>query len=70
MTKKVLQKLRKAMPPKYRDTLAAQFDVTTSYIDQIMRGEKTRHDIIDAAILLAEEHKEYLEAQKLKIKEL
>ena len=70
MTKKELQKLKKSMPPKYRDTLAARVDVTTAYIDQIMRGIRPRHDVIDAAIELATAHKQYLEEQKLKISEL
>lgn len=70
MTKKELQKLRKSMPPKYRHTLATQFDVTGGYIDQIFRGEKPNLAIIDAAIELATAHKQYLEEQKLKIREL
>lgn len=70
MTKKELQKLRKSMPPKYRNTLAAQFDVTPGYIDQVFRGDKKSLLIIDAAIELATAHKQYLEEQKLKISEL
>jgi hypothetical protein len=70
MTKKDLQKLRKSMPPKYRHTLATQFDVTSGYIDQVFRGEKNSISIIDAAIELAAAHKQYLAEQKLKISEL
>jgi len=70
MTEKELAKLKKKLPKGYRETLAEQFDVTTGYIDQILRGEKDRLDVIDAAIAIAEVHKEYLAEQKRKIKKL
>lgn len=70
MTKKELQKLRKAMPPKYRETLSVQFDITAGYVDQIFRGEKNRIDVITTAIELAEAHKEFLAQQKEKIRNL
>jgi len=70
MTKKTLDKLSKNQPPKFRETLADQFNITVGYIDQIFRGEKIRHDVIDAAIKLAEEHKQYLAEQNTKIEQL
>lgn len=70
MTEKELTKLKKKLPKGYRETLAEQFDVTPGYIDQILRGEKDRLDVIDAAIDMAEAHKLYLAEQKRKIKKL
>ena len=70
MTSKELIKLKSAMPPKYRDTLALKFGVSTTYIDMIFRGTHVRHDVIDIAIELALDHKQKLEEQKAKIKSL
>lgn len=70
MTEKELLKLKKKMPKGYRETLAKKFDITVGYIDQIFRGEKERLDVIDAAIGMAEVHKQYLASQKQKIKQL
>lgn len=70
MTEKEIIKLKRKLPKGYRETLAERFDVTTGYIDQILRGEKDRLDVIDAAIAIAEAHKQYLANQKLKIKKL
>lgn len=70
MTKKQLEKLKKKLPPKYRETLAEKFEITTGYVDQILRGEKERLDVIDAAIELAEKHQQYLAEQKQKIRSL
>lgn len=70
MTEKELIKLRKKLPKGYRETLSERFDITTGYIDQILRGEKERLDVIDAAIEIAEAHKQYLANQKRKIKQL
>lgn len=70
MTEKELKKLKKSLPNGHRETLAEQFDITAGYVDQILRGEKIRIDVIDAAIALAESHKQKLTDQKLKIKQL
>lgn len=68
--KKALAKLRKSMPKGYRDTLAEEFEISTSYIDQIFAGDKKRPDVIEHAIKMAELHKEDLDNQINKIKEL
>ncbi|MBL7970086.1 MAG: hypothetical protein JNL03_01090 [Prolixibacteraceae bacterium] len=70
MTREELKKLKKSMPRGYRDTLSEEFNVTTGYIDQILRGDKTRPDIIDRAIEIAAIYKRYLADQKAKIKKL
>lgn len=70
MTEKELIKLKKKLPKGYRETLAEQFEITSGYVDQILRGEKDRLDVIDAAIAMAEAHKYYLAEQKRKIKQL
>jgi len=70
MTEKDLIKLKNKLPKGYRETLADKFGITVGYVDQILRGEKERLDVIDAAIELAEAHKQYLAEQKLKIKKL
>ena len=70
MTKKELQKLKAKMPPKYRDTLSSEFDVSVGYIDMIFRGAHERIDVIDRSIELALDHKKMLKAQSEKIKSL
>ncbi len=70
MTEKDFIKLKRKLPKGYRETLAERFGVTTGYIDQILRGEKDRLDVIDAAIAMAESHKQYLAEQKRKINQL
>lgn len=70
MTKKELQKLRKKMPPKYRETLSIKFGVTEGYIDQLLRGDKNNIEIIEEAIKMAQIHQEFLKSQKDKIKKL
>lgn len=70
MTEKEFLKLKRNLPKGYRETLAGKFDVTTGYIDQILRGEKQRTDVIDEAIEMATAHKLYLAEQKAKIKKL
>jgi hypothetical protein len=70
MTTDELKKLKKSMPRGYRNTLAEKFEVTTGYIDQILRGDKTRPDVIDSAIEIAATYKKYLAEQKTKIKKL
>jgi len=70
MTEKELLKLKANMPKGYREKLSEKFGITTSYVDQIFRGEKERLDVIDAAIEIAEAHKKYLATQKLKIQKL
>jgi hypothetical protein len=70
MTSKELSKLKKALPRGYRDKLAVKFMVSTVTIDRVLRGAHDRPDIIDGAITLAEEHKEYLASLATKIKSL
>ena len=70
MTKKDLAKLRNSMPNGYRDYLAAKFRVSTPTVDRTFRGEGDRHDIIEAAIVMAEDHKRMLDEQASRIKSL
>lgn len=70
MTTKELKKLKKMMPKGYRDTLAEEFEISTSYVDQIFRGEKERPDVIERAVAIAELRKQDLDKLAQKIKKL
>jgi hypothetical protein len=70
MTKKELQKLRRMMPKGYRQTLADEFKISAGYIDQILRGDKDRTDVIEYAIKIAKLHQEHLNGLTAQIKKL
>lgn len=55
MTKAERKKLRKNLPAGFLNILAAQLGFTPQYISDVIRGTRTNRNVMEAAILLAEE---------------
>jgi len=58
VTKRDLAKLRRALPKGYRLLIANDLGYSVSYINKVLRGDKTNDDIILHAISLAKKERE------------
>jgi hypothetical protein len=70
MTKVELKLLRKKLPREAIKNLAKEFEVTEAHIRLILNGERNNLNVINVAIIMAEEHQEYLKNLSNKIKKL
>ena len=66
-----LEKLKKALPTNYIDTLSERTGFSRSYVCQVINGKGRKNlNIIDAAILLAKEEKAIREERQMQINSL
>jgi hypothetical protein len=71
MKTRELDKLKSKLPKKYRETLWQRLNkYSISSINAVLRGDFENTEIIDAAILLAEEHQNELKSRVEKINSL
>ena len=70
MTKQDLNKLKKLLPKKASSKIAEKCDVSESYVRKVLSGNADRLDVIDQAILLAEDHQKKLILRSEKISNL
>jgi hypothetical protein len=70
MKTKELDKLKKKLPRGYRIELWKRTGCSLAAIDSVLRGDYNNAVIIDAAILLAEEHQNDLKSRSEKINSL
>jgi hypothetical protein len=70
MTKEELTKLREKLPSGYRKTLAEEFNVTTTHIGYVLRGDRNNFRIVESAVALAKNHQQKLKKQSSIINKL
>ena len=71
MKTRELDKLKSKLPKKYREILWQKLNkYSISSINAVLRGDYDNAEIIDAAILLAEEHQNDLKIRSEKINSL
>lgn len=70
MTKHDLTKLKKLLPKKYSLQLASKCNVSESYVRKVLSGNAIRLDVIDQAIIMAQEYQDRIDARVKKISNL
>lgn len=70
MDKQDLTKLRLLLPKKYTKQIALKCNLSESYIRKVLSGNADRLDVIDYAIVMAEEHQEEMSLRSTKIESL
>jgi hypothetical protein len=60
MDRKDLDKLRRNLPPKAKELLAEQFNVSVGHITQVLLGNRNNELVLIAAAEMAAEHKNKL----------
>ena len=70
MTTEELEKLRSKLPKNNLEALSKITGFSTVYIWQVLNGERKNDVIIDAAIQLAKEELEKINARKMAIENL
>lgn len=63
MTADELQKIRSYLPKKSLSILAKSTGRSTVYVWQVLNGKGYNDEVLDAAILLAKQHKVILDAR-------
>lgn len=64
MSPSELKKLKKSLPKNHLDVLSKNSGFSKTYVWQVLAGERNNNDIIDAAILLANQEKEQAKNRK------
>lgn len=62
-----LIRLKSLLPKDFASRLALSNNVSPGYVRKVLKGKVNRLDIVDSAILLAQEHQEKLKMRSARI---
>lgn len=63
-SKEELAKLKENLPPKWKELLAAEFEISEKRVANILAGDRVNSTVILKAIKLAEAHKKEVTAAR------